>query len=94
MGYPAYVHDLATQPDEEYWTTLPSELKEPLQRYIAHYTAPSEGELDGPCIWLDLDSRRCKHHQHRPKVCRDFEVGSKGCLDWREQSSQQLTVNS
>ena len=87
MGYPAYVHDLATQPDEEHWTTLPNELKEQLQGYIANYAAPPQGELDGPCVWLDLDSRRCEHHQHRPNVCRDFEVGSKGCLDWREQKS-------
>lgn len=90
MGYPAYLHDLETQPDETHWTNLPSELKEQLLRYIANYVTPAESELDGPCVWLDLNSRRCKHHEHRPKVCRDFEVGSQGCLEWREQHRNRI----
>lgn len=83
MGYPSYLHDLKSQPDEPYWTTLPAPLKEELQRYIANYNPPPAGELDGPCVWLDMNTRRCKHHEHRPRVCRDFSVGSKGCLEWR-----------
>ena len=90
MGYPAYLHDLERQPDEPNWTTLPSELKEQLLDYIANYQSPEDGELDGPCIWLDLDSRRCKHHEHRPKVCRDFAVGSQGCLDWRAHHQDRI----
>ena len=93
MGYPAYLHDLGTQRDEENWASLPSELKEQLQRYIANYKTQSEGELDGPCIWFDMDTRRCKHHEHRPKVCRDFEVGSQSCLDWREHYRDRIVGN-
>ena len=93
MGYPAYLYDLETQPDEAHWITLPSELKEQLQRYIANYKTQSEGELDGPCIWFDTDTRRCKHHEHRPQVCRDFEVGSQDCLDWRAHYRDRIVGN-
>lgn len=93
MGYPAYLHDLESQPDEPHWTALPSELKEQLLLYITDYEPPREGELDGPCVWFDLDTRRCKHHEHRPQVCRDFKVGSQGCLDWREHHGDRIVGN-
>jgi Fe-S-cluster containining protein len=85
MGYPAFVHGLESQDDEQHWTSLPSELKTELQRFIAEYAAPDAGQLDGPCFWLDPETRKCKHHRHRPRVCRDFQVGSQGCLDWRAE---------
>ncbi|NQT13177.1 MAG: YkgJ family cysteine cluster protein [Planctomycetes bacterium] len=25
-----------------------------------------------PCFWLDVDTRRCKHYDRRPRICRDF----------------------
>ena len=93
MGYPAYLHDLQTQPDEVHWTNLPSELKEQLLRYIANYKPPREGELDGPCVWLNLDSRRCEHHEYRPQVCRDFDIGSQDCLDWRAHHRDSIMGN-
>jgi Fe-S-cluster containining protein len=74
---------LAGQAGEPYWEQLPDQLKQQLDDYIQSYQPPA-GELDGPCIWLDRTSRRCKHHQYRPRVCRDFRVGSRGCQDWRE----------
>ena len=85
MGYPTFLRETATQPAEEYWTTLPAELKEELTRLITAYPTPPEGELDGPCAWFDLETRRCKHHEHRPRVCRDFQIGSHDCLGWRQE---------
>ena len=44
------------------------------------------GEFDPigqPCIWFDQETRRCKHYEYRPEVCRDFEVGEESCLRWR-----------
>jgi Fe-S-cluster containining protein len=38
-----------------------------------------------PCVWYDDEARRCRHHEHRPEVCRDFEVGGEGCLRLREE---------
>ena len=40
---------------------------------------------DVPCFWLDLVSMRCRHYEHRPLVCREFDVGSEGCLAWRDE---------
>lgn len=36
-----------------------------------------------PCLWLDLGSGRCKHHEVRPVLCRWFEPGGTGCNDQR-----------
>jgi Fe-S-cluster containining protein len=36
------------------------------------------------CIWLDANNR-CSNYDHRPKVCRDFEVGEEACLQLRKQ---------
>lgn len=95
MGYPVFLRGMDTQPDEEHWTALPAELKEELLRYIAEYPSPPHGELDGACFWFDVESRRCRYHEHRPRVCRDFAVGSKQCLDWRSHyNSHQITVDS
>lgn len=68
-------------PGESHWHNLPSDLKKEWQAYVATYDRP--GELDGKCFWLDLETNLCKHHQHRPQVCRDFEAGSKECHHWR-----------
>ncbi|MEM1070848.1 MAG: YkgJ family cysteine cluster protein [Planctomycetota bacterium] len=84
MGYPAFVLETAKHPAEENWRMLPKELKQELDRFIADYPAPPAGQLDGPCFWFDQETRRCKHYDHRPRVCRDFQAGSLDCLGWRE----------
>jgi uncharacterized protein len=38
---------------------------------------------DGPCPWLDVDARRCRHYEYRPDICRSFEVGAKWCAQLR-----------
>ncbi len=90
MGYPEYIYDSEHGPDEEHWTNLPADLKQELLTFIENYQHPPEGELDGPCIWLDPETRRCKHHAYRPNVCRDFEVGCKDCLGWREHHASLI----
>lgn len=40
---------------------------------------------DGPCIWFDVSLKRCKHHEHKPDVCRDFLVGGEDCLNLRAE---------
>lgn len=40
---------------------------------------------DAPCVWLDLNTRRCRYYEHRPQICRDFEVGCDGCHRWRKE---------
>ncbi|MEO1529055.1 MAG: YkgJ family cysteine cluster protein [Planctomycetota bacterium] len=89
MGYPAYVLETAKHPAEENWLSLPADLKRELEKFIADYSSPAQGQLDGPCFWFDAETRRCKHHEHRPRVCRDFVVGCNQCLDWRKWLREQ-----
>ena len=72
---------------ESWWHCLPEKLRAELDAYIASYDQKEYGNdvssFDGPCFWLDSETRLCKNHLHRPNVCRDFETGSKKCLEWR-----------
>lgn len=36
-----------------------------------------------PCLWYDAETRQCKHYEHRPEVCREFEMGGDDCLEMR-----------
>jgi Fe-S-cluster containining protein len=80
--------ELRGRAGERWWHELPSDLKEDLEAFVTNYTVPNYGSdvesFDGPCYWFDMNSRRCKHHEHRPQVCRDFETGSTDCLEWRK----------
>ena len=39
-----------------------------------------------PCLWYDGDSARCRHHELRPRACREFEVGGLDCTDARRRA--------
>ena len=79
---------LAGRPGESHWHQLPKDLKKAWLTHVENYKRPNYGDtldtFDGPCTWLDLETRMCKHHQHRPNVCRDFETGNPECLQWRD----------
>ncbi len=45
-----------------------------------------QGSGDEPCLWLNRASGRCRHHKHRPDVCRQFEVGGEACLRIRAEA--------
>ncbi len=36
-----------------------------------------------PCIWLDVERRRCSQYEFRPDRCRDVPVGGSSCAFWR-----------
>ncbi len=40
-------------------------------------------DLGLPCLWYDTETKRCKHYEHRPQVCRDFQPGEPQCNEWR-----------
>ncbi len=42
-------------------------------------------DYEAPCLWYDASSRRCKHYDYRPDVCRDFEPGGEDCMRFREE---------
>ncbi|MEN8169228.1 MAG: YkgJ family cysteine cluster protein [Pseudomonadota bacterium] len=38
---------------------------------------------DGWCTALDRTTMRCTIYAQRPQICRDFEMGSRECIDER-----------
>lgn len=94
MGYPPFIRPTEQREGESWWYLLPDDLRMELDQFIANYDAPVYGDsvetFDGPCCWFDLESRQCRHHQHRPNVCRDFETGSKQCHEWRRHYADRI----
>ena len=64
--------------------SLTAEVRAELDAYLERCKRePPRGET--PCIWLDEETGRCRHYEHRPSICRDLAVGSEGCLHWRKE---------
>ena len=78
MGYPHFRRDA----DYAIWKGLPEELKREVDDHLATLTDLGLGK---PCIWFDDETKQCRHYEHRPQLCRDFEIGNPHCLRLREQ---------
>lgn len=69
--------------DHQRFESLPAEVREELATYYAGVRAGTivDRTKDGktPCLWLNTETKRCKNYEHRPSVCREFEVGDSGC---------------
>lgn len=62
---------------------LPRELIEEID---FHFSGLARGqEPQDCCLWFDSTTRRCKHHEFRPEVCRDYELGGRACLRRRRE---------
>jgi Fe-S-cluster containining protein len=62
---------------------IPAELQREVieaQKVEAELTAQRR-----PCIWHDPKTMKCIHHDHRPNICREFEIGGELCLEIRER---------
>jgi uncharacterized protein len=86
---PGYTLLLAGMPvwdkdDTERFEALPAEALEILRQYKSDLLA-NRVTCDGPCVWLDRETKRCRFYEHRPQICRDFERGSEACRTWREE---------
>jgi Fe-S-cluster containining protein len=64
-----------------YWDALPESLKLEIVDFRTNIRPNTPG--DQPCIWLDLATKRCRHYDYRPRLCRDFELGGEDCLGFR-----------
>ena len=66
----------------------PRKVREELRDY---YHAVQRGEIadrsgqDVPCLWYDEVTRRCRHYEFRPTICREFEAGGEECAAWRRK---------
>ena len=78
IGWPPYLCGEAE--------SLPASVRADLEltREISDRVAVSIGHDYFPCGWLDRSTGRCKHYEHRPEVCREFEVGGEDCHELRE----------
>ena len=76
-------------PDYELFLAIPEALRDELRDYYQAVWAgkTEDRSLSGnvPCLWFDLETRRCRHYEHRPNVCRTFEIGGASCLGHRER---------
>jgi Fe-S-cluster containining protein len=71
---------------------LPIALRQEIEDTLANWTANGDwqGPQDGdPCVWYDQQTKRCIHHEFRPDICRDFEVGGEDCLRIRQETGIQ-----
>jgi len=79
--------------DYERFVMMPADAKAEINDYIDRL----ENELTsggGPCCWLDIETRRCRWYQHRPSICRDFELNSEECHGWRDDHVNLIDSNA
>jgi Fe-S-cluster containining protein len=65
---------------------LPENLKAELRAAVERFQRdgwPADGT---PCIWYDPETKRCRHYEHRPTLCRDaLQPGDRDCLRCRRE---------
>lgn len=75
-------------PDYAIWLAMPERLRATLRKYyraVAAGEIPDRMEEGMPCCWFDHWTRRCRHHEHRPSICRKFAPGEEACLRLRRE---------
>ena len=71
--------------------TMPAELVTELRDYAVtkKFNRMRGISLETPCLWLDPTTKKCRHYEWRPSICREFEMGSDACHEWRKEFFQQ-----
>lgn len=84
-------------PTDPEFKALPPELKKELNEWLStgqqspRFSYLERNHSDNvPCAWLNVASGQCLHYEHRPQICRDYEVGSQSCRTVRKEYN--LTV--
>lgn len=67
--------------DAAWWRNLPGKLKAEIEAVELNASNVLQ-----PCIWLDMETRRCRNYEHRPPTCREFVPGCEVCLEDREST--------
>ena len=69
---------------------LPEELRDEVLEKGFQTNSELVGKWEGhPCYWWDPETRGCTHYEHRPQLCRNFEVGGDSCLAFRKRYNVQ-----
>lgn len=65
-------------------TPLPPELAAELRAETERFLRDGFPPDGSPCIWYDAETKRCKHYEYRPVICRDeVQPGDDSCRRWR-----------
>jgi len=92
LSYPEFAEEEDYTGDAERFKNLPPHLLDELKEYHARLLSNSPPPGDQPCIWLDLETRKCKHYEHRPSICRDMEMGGDACRAWRKDAGMDIDI--
>lgn len=63
---------------------LPAELIAELDHHFAGLTRGQEPQ--DQCLWFDPATLGCRHYEFRPRLCRDYELGGRACLQRRRET--------
>lgn len=65
------------------YTALPVELQWDRRLHADRY------DRGLPCLWFNVESKRCEHYEHRPEACRTAVVpGDEWCLEFRHNGGK------
>jgi Fe-S-cluster containining protein len=64
-----------------YALAVPDRLRQELSKHSVFEVLQDEA----PCTWFDPKTKQCRHYDLRPPICRDFEMGSRFCMEHRER---------
>lgn len=77
--------------DAKYIAAMPQKVWDETRRLFDEAWATNRSALEVPCFWYDEKTRRCKHWEYRPSVCRNFQIGEPACIAHRERVG--ITLN-
>jgi Fe-S-cluster containining protein len=60
-----------------------SRLPEDVRQSLLDHLTDDRRHPEGPCCWFDEYTGKCRNYEYRPQICRQFEVGSLECREWR-----------
>lgn len=76
-----------SETDATRFESLPPVLIEELKKYWEDFimTKDAPHPNGGACIWFDKSTRKCKHYELRPDMCREIlQPGDDDCRGWRK----------
>jgi Fe-S-cluster containining protein len=105
MGHPTFAgnppKDKTKLSSPETWHSLRKDhrrhqhLPDPLKGELDKYLDSLDGEDYGlPCVWLDVNTKRCRHYEYRPMVCRQFKLGGEDCVRIRNNNRGMFEANN
>lgn len=86
IGYLTGTFTFDDHPDARRVAALPVELKRELLEYVDRLRRGRGHPNNDVCLWLDEDTRRCRHYDLRPEICREgVKVDDEVCRAWRRE---------